>query len=173
MVPLSSRVVIRLAAWLVPRRLRAEWRREWLAELWHKAEAGTPALELRRCASGSFRDALWLRSSERRHFTDRIHPLRFESKILAVALLLVLISGAFRAPTPPFANAARLVRFERETVLGVTGSIADQRIIARLANSPTIERVGLWRRVTGVVGVVAVAPDFFDVVGVRPRLGRS
>jgi hypothetical protein len=173
MVPLSSRIVIRLAAWLAPRRLRADWRREWLAELWHKAEAGTPAPELRRCASGSFRDALWLRSSERRNFTDRIHPLRFESKVLAVALLLVLISGAFRAPTPPFANAARLVRFERETVLGVSGSIADQRIIARIANSPTIERVGLWRRVTGVVGVVAVAPDFFDVVGVRPRLGRS
>ena len=33
MVPLSSRVVIRLAAWLAPRRLRADWRREWLAEL--------------------------------------------------------------------------------------------------------------------------------------------
>ena len=173
MVPLSSRIVIRLAAWLAPRRLRADWRREWLAELWHKAEAGTPAPELRRCASGSFRDALWLRSSERRHFTDRIHPLRFESKVLAVALLLVLISGAFRAPTPSYANAARLVRFERGTVLGGTSPVADQRLLARLAKSPTIGRVGLWRQVPGVVGVVAVAPDFFDVIGLRPRLGRS
>src|SRR5260370_19577788 len=173
MVPLSSRMVIRLAAWLAPRRLRAYWRREWLAELWHKAEAGSAAPELRQCASGAFRDALWLRSSERRHFTDRIQPLRFESKVVAVALLLLLISGALRAPTPSFANAARLVRFERETVFGGTAPIADQRLLARLATSPTIERVGLWRQVPGVVGVVAVAPDFFDVIGLHPRLGRS
>jgi hypothetical protein len=173
MIPLSSRITIRLAAWLAPRRLRADWKREWLAELWHKAEAGALATELRRCASGSFRDALWLRSSDRRHFIDRIQPLRFESKVLAGALLILLFSGALRAPAPPFANADRLVRFERETVLGGTSPVADQRLLARIANSPTIERMGLWRRVPGVVGVVAVAPDFFDVIGLRPRLGRS
>src|SRR5215467_13745284 len=98
MVPRSSRLLIAAASLIVPRHLRGEWKREWHAELWHRAKAGATDSRLFECARGAFRDAVWFRSSEYvsapLHDTFFMKPLRLEFTALAVALLLCVASGA-------------------------------------------------------------------------------
>jgi len=61
-----AQYLIRAAAWLVPAALRAEWRREWMAELHyalrtmlHRGEEGTSLVDF---ARGAFEDAMWYRT---------------------------------------------------------------------------------------------------------------
>jgi hypothetical protein len=55
------RLLIQLASLLVPARQRAEWSREWLAELQHVSSLGARnTARLIRFARGAFHDALWL-----------------------------------------------------------------------------------------------------------------
>lgn len=65
----SCNLLLRCASWIVPLRLRADWRREWEAEVWHwghfllesgRLSASTEQELLRHCR-GAFADALWHR----------------------------------------------------------------------------------------------------------------
>jgi putative ABC transport system permease protein len=56
------RLLIVAAAWLVPSRLRPDWREEWLSELWHLHERGATRRELFGFAAGAFRHA-WAQRS--------------------------------------------------------------------------------------------------------------
>ena len=55
--------LVRAAAWLVPARLRADWRREWEGELAAWADDGRAARPLRH-ALGAFADAFWIRQRD-------------------------------------------------------------------------------------------------------------
>lgn len=80
--------LIRFAGLIVPRRLRADWRQEWEAELkwresqladWDKLNAKTK-LDLFRHSAGAFWDALWLQP--RRWEDDFIQDLRYAFRML-------------------------------------------------------------------------------------------
>ena len=95
--------IVRLAAFLVPRRLRSEWLREWEAELWHEStnlegrRSSPRDMNLVARAFGSFQDAVWLR----RQFTldadavqDSTHAARMLLRtpgFTAIALLVFAV----------------------------------------------------------------------------------
>jgi putative ABC transport system permease protein len=90
---------------IVPRRLRADWRQEWEAELhhreilladWDKLNRKTK-LDLLRRSLGAFRDALWLQTY--RWEDDMVQDLRYGVRMLlnrpgfSAVVILVLASG--------------------------------------------------------------------------------
>ncbi len=80
--------LLRFIGLIVPRRLRADWRQEWEAELewregqlaeWERLDANSK-LELLRHSAGAFADALWLQP--RRWEDEMIQDLRFGLRML-------------------------------------------------------------------------------------------
>ncbi|MGH9849145.1 MAG: ABC transporter permease [Blastocatellia bacterium] len=82
------RWLIRVIGVLVPRRLRADWRQEWEAELCHREELlaewdrlnWQTKLDLLRRSLGAFRDALWLQP--RRLEDEMFQDLRYGFRML-------------------------------------------------------------------------------------------
>jgi hypothetical protein len=176
MIPLTCRFLISMASLWVPRPKRAEWKREWAAELWHRTEAGADAQELLRRASGVFRDAAWFRENERKqNGVDLFHaPLRVEAVFMAACLLVALVSGAFRTPRLPYTDAERLVSFERDVAfMGALDSFMSAKLAGVLKKSPVFESVGLYRVLRDPVLGMRVSRNFFDVLGAKPMLGRT
>src|SRR4030095_1004904 len=80
--------LIRVVGVIVPRRLRADWRQEWEAELryretllaeWEKLDRGAK-LDLIWHSAGAFMDALWLQP--RRMEDEMFQDLRFRLRML-------------------------------------------------------------------------------------------
>jgi len=128
MVPL---LLIRAAGLLVPVLWRAEWRREWEAELWHASRAleqrDEPAAfwKLWRFCCGAFADAVWhLRTLFDRETIARAVRRRTESAsfclacLAALALAVVCASGLLSRTRDivlplPYENAGRIVTVSR------------------------------------------------------------
>src|SRR5258707_2455508 len=80
--------LIALIGVIVPRRLRAEWKQEWQAELQHREALladweklnWTTKLDLLRRSLGAFWDALWLQ--QLRWEDEMIQDLRFGARML-------------------------------------------------------------------------------------------
>jgi hypothetical protein len=176
MIPLTCRFLISVASLWVPHEKRAEWKREWAAELWHRAEAGADSQELLRRASGVFRDAAWFRDNHRKqNGTDLFRtPLRMEAIFMAACVLVALLSGAFRAPQLPYADAGRLVSFERDVAfMGALDTFMSPKLPGVLKKSPLFDGVGLYRVLRDPVLGMRVSRNFFDVLGSKPLLGRT
>ena len=134
---MTPRFIVAIAARLVPAALRAEWREEWLAELWHLRQRGAPRRELIAFAAGAFRHA-WAERSRRRapsavvdrpHWTtgvlaDLFNGVRSVRRApgfvaMTVATLGIgmaanvavwsVVSGVLLEP-PPYPDADRVVR---------------------------------------------------------------
>lgn len=125
-------VVIRIASGLVPRPLRADWVREWSAELEARNVEGRSALGP---VIGTFRHAAWLRRRDLeskaghvlrdfRHAirTLRRRPLYATSAIITLALGLAattvvytVVSGVLLRPLP-YPGGERFVKIETRTV---------------------------------------------------------
>jgi predicted permease len=134
---MTPRLIVAAAARLVPSALRAEWREEWLAELWHLRQGGATHRQLIAFAVGSFRHA-WAERSRRHapsavddtaHWTtgvladlfDGIRSVRRAPAFLAMTVATLgigmaanvavwsVVSGVLIEP-PPYPDAERVVR---------------------------------------------------------------
>jgi len=195
----QSALVLRAASLLVPRAMRAEWYREWHAELWHRihflyeSNRLTPAtrMELARDCWGSFADAAWLRFDRERvlHAAREIpRTARFCLGSLTLVLVLVLLGSGF-APTirrafasMPYSQPERLadLSFYGNSVYYPMDTLFNTVPVWAAKSATTESAAGYsWytaRIVTtnGSRGVVAarVSPVFFEVLGVTAAAGR-
>src|SRR5581483_3166291 len=105
----GSSALVRLAAMLVPLAQRADWQREWLAEIWHRwqflyhARAWNrwEALRLTRSCLGAFIDAAWLLISQKNAW-NRLRgwarsPRTCLGGLVTVLVLLAILTSGFPA----------------------------------------------------------------------------
>jgi hypothetical protein len=178
----ESKILLALAARIVPAPRRAEWRREREAELWYwlssHPEPGRLGL-LRHCLE-AFTNAVALRRSS-------LGPLyRHPGAGLAVPLVLIALIAA----------GTRLSR----TRLLVSGGAAAPRVVVLSQTNPFMgqrmgvpaDRVPYWRRLSKTTEAFAIyswyqtpfgepprevraakiGSEFFEILGVAPALGR-
>jgi macrolide transport system ATP-binding/permease protein len=194
--------LIRLIGVIVPRRLRADWRQEWEAELRNRetllAEWGRldwpRKHDLLRRSIGAFWDALLLqpRRMEEEMFQDLrygVRMLRARPGFTAVAVFCLalgigantaifgLVHAAFFRPLPA-AEPDRLVElsrvndnpisysdftFLRDSSDVLSGLASHIPIVASFGNGTSSE----------VVPGSLVSGNYFDVLGIKPVLGRA
>lgn len=92
------RWIVRLASWLVPGALRAEWRAEWDGEIHHRESARAEwaghrlfRVDLIRPSMGALWDALWLQSS--RWYSLRLFGRHWRMALAAIVSLSVAIAA--------------------------------------------------------------------------------
>ena len=123
----QCRIIIRAASWIVPRRMRSEWRREWQAELASTWDTRFPTATglLRRCC-GAFLDAAWCRFNRKdlRHAAEAWERSpAFLLLALSAALLLFIATSGYLPRMqsllrpPPYANSQRMVTISRAAVI--------------------------------------------------------
>jgi MacB-like periplasmic core domain len=177
MIPLPCRLIIVAAAWIVPRAKRTEWKQEWHAELWHRAEAGTGPRELLHCAWGAFRDANWFLQNERkrRGFDLFRRPFRTELTFLAAAILLTALAGALSPPKAIYANAGRLVAVSHSSgFAGGRDSMFRRKYVALVRlESESLEDLTIYRMLREKTPAVLVSRNFLSMFGASPLLGRG
>jgi predicted permease len=189
----------------VPHRLRAEWRREWEAELHHhesllarwQRSGWSERGELLRHSLGALVDALWLqpRRREEEMFQDLRYGVRMLAKnpgfTLAAVLCLALgigantaifgvINAALLRPLPAATEPDRLVAVSRGDESGTPLSYPDfvalrernEVLTGIAAFTPVPLSFGNGDRSEVALGALA-SGNYFDVLGVRPILGRA
>jgi predicted permease len=203
--------LIALIGVIVPRRLRADWRQEWEAELgyremlladWDRLNWQNK-LDLLRRSVGAFWDALLLqpRRWEDEMFQDLHYGARMLAKhpgftltaILTLALgiganttIFSVINSLLLKPLP-FPDAERLVLVwqarandpNSRNIISAPNYWDWQRQNDVFEKMAILDSAGKGYNVAGVGGEpervsgVRVSADFFDVLGVKPSLGRT
>jgi hypothetical protein len=194
----SCRSVIWLASWFVPSQARRRWREEWVRQVWHWCQflAETDQLnrekklELARYCWSAFPAAFWLRfdQEEFRAGADRVRrsPGICLGTIALAAVLLFLTGGFIPAlrslasspiPKPDQLSVVSLNgsfrRVRSDTLLGLAAAWKQSKLLEDLgAFSWGGSRLVTPHRTIPVLSA-QVAPEFFQVLQVRPLLGRS
>jgi len=173
--------ILRSAALLVPRELRAEWLAEWTGELWHVHEPAATAF-----CWGAYKDAFWLRrncsAAEERHS-------RLEAPAHCLLLLAVLAAsgwlGALLVPDVRTALAHTKITESLKGFLSVMGfAWGIVAITSRLslgeypvtANSPwRLIRLRRWlflvAKVVLLLALIYIAA--FGLMAFAPRMDRA
>jgi hypothetical protein len=194
-------LLLRAASLLVPKAKRRDWYQEWYAEIWHWAHflhesgrmSGAAKLELARHCWGAFPDAAWHRFNQDRFLRDVDEvprSARFCLGAISAALLLVfLVSGlaptirSSLAPRPlPYAQPERIAQVSfpgnfnryRESVIFYSAAQWAQRSrTAKAVAAYSFGEVQLRVESENFPGMTArVSPNFFELLGVKPALGR-
>jgi hypothetical protein len=197
-IPLESRLLLACASRLVPRALRADWRREWDAEVWWwmngRLDAQSIGMRVRLAAHclGAFSDARCLRSEADVPPVPALAWFRTPGACLVVLVLLLALvmatSGGLRQARrslhgAPFPAAGRLA------ILSQTGPFMGQRLgvpSARVdfwnAQSRSLDGAAVYVPSKSVVatgssimrGVLTAkaGADFFSILGIRAAFGR-
>ncbi|HKQ77970.1 MAG TPA: ABC transporter permease, partial [Blastocatellia bacterium] len=192
--------LIRAVGVIVPRRLRADWRREWEAELRRREELLAEwdrldwrnKLDLLRRSGAAFWDALWLQTkrSEDEMFQDLRFGLRMLRTGKTLTLVAVLSLGlGIGATSAIYAlvdqmllhdvtahEPERLVNF----VHGPSSSypnfqdIRASGVFAELAANPVCHPYPLWREgdQTYSISAQCVSGNYFSALGVQAARGR-
>ncbi|MBI1763339.1 MAG: ABC transporter permease [Acidobacteria bacterium] len=161
--------LIRFIGLLVPRRLRADWRQEWEAELqyreamlaeWDKLNWQTK-LDLLRRSTSAFWDALWLQPKrwEEEMFQDlrlgvrmlRAQPAFALVAVLALALgigattLIFSVVNAVLLRPLPYREADRIVRLEERHGRGGPGNVSYASFLDLGAETASLEQIAASR----------------------------
>jgi hypothetical protein len=191
--------LLRIASLLVPRAQRKEWYQEWQAEVWHWThfllESGrlnqASRMELARHLWGAFSDAAWLRFDREKVLTLRRQlprTPRFCLTAIALVLLIVVVGTGF-APTIrwcfsslPYKSPERLadlsfsgtfIHYHSDTLFLTVKAWEKQSRTAEAISAYSWQPAALstpGQRLTVVSA--RVSPDFFDVLGINPGMGR-
>jgi hypothetical protein len=195
--PLESRALLAAASVLVPRPLKAEWRREWDGEVWWwastqpgagRAPRERMALAIHCC--GAIADALYLRSEDAAPIAAfRLLWLRPSSCLAGLVLLLAFIGAA----SGGFQHTRRALAFYRDpgslAVLSQTGPFMGQRlgvpplkVVYWDRHALTMEGAAIYSWYRSAVGddsdhtedrsAAKVGPGFFTLLNVTPQIGR-
>ncbi len=192
-------LILRAASLLVPRAARAEWYKEWYAEIWHwlhfLAESGRltaqSVLEIMRHCWGAFPDAAWHRFDQKkavRAYEEVPRSARFCLGAIGGALLfLVLVTGF----APTIRSGFRSLPFQqpdRLAYLSFQGNFSqyDEEYLFRNVgewggSSKTVESAAAYSWLPVVIkapdGLVRlnsarVSPNMFELLGNKAKLGR-
>ncbi len=194
----SCRVILWLASWLVPRRLRVEWREQRLRRVWHwvnfLSETGQlnreNKLELARHCWGAFADALWVRY-DREGFLRRLERVRRAPAtclVLATMLILVVVLAGGFIPAARSRLSTAISRPDRVCVVSLNGKFRRFRsetlldLASAWKSSKLLDAVAPYSwgpgRLAGAHRTVPiltarVAPGFFELLGVKAVAGRT
>lgn len=196
----QCRMILRAASWIVPRRARAEWRKEWEAELacaWQIAPKKGPSsagIRLRWRCCGAFLDAAWYRCNrgDLRHTSKHWSqtPTFLLLALVSVLLLFACASGDLPRMRsillrPPYGDPQRIATVSR------TGLISSAEWVIPYSwveiwrrHGEALEGVAAysWRPHGSVVMIggrhakvasVRVEDSLFRVFGVKPLLGQT
>ncbi len=120
----QCRMILCAASWIVPRHVRAEWRKEWEAELVHALQTAQQdvfwreRIGLRRRCCGAFLDAAWYRFNPEdfRHLGERWTRTPAFLLFTLTGSLLLFLAGSGYLPrmrmilmSPPYANPRQMV----------------------------------------------------------------
>ncbi len=199
----SCQSLVWLASWLVPRRGRVAWREDRSRAVWHwvhfLAETGELNRQNRRLLARHcwelFADAWWQRF-EKEEFHRRISRLRVAPATCLATLALLLIIGGLTGSSISSLRSlfsTPIVHPEQVFVVTVDGRGLNGRF-QRVSSPRLLELASIWqqsKRLSGIaayswgpgkvgdshntvpVAIARVAPNFFDVLGVRAATGRT
>ncbi len=194
----GCRALVWLAGWLVPGAQRGEWRAAKMGHLWHwchfLAESGQlnreKKIELARYCWSLFFEAFWTRY-ERKEFLRRIDQLRRAPAtcltVIAVLVVAIIWGGGFIPMVRSLVSSAvsepervcivslngKFRRFRSETLLDLTSAWKTSKLLDAVAPySWGPSKLVAGRRTVPILSA-RVASDFFDIVGVKTRLGRT
>ena len=187
----QCQLILRTASWIVPRPARADWRKEWEAELaysWQVSQASEPSIGrhlLWRCC-GAFLDAAWYRCN----CEDLSYPSRNWSQtpafllfaLVSAFLLFAVASGNLPRMrsillTPPYEDPQRIATVSRTGVINSAEWVVPYSWVEIWRRQPqTLEAVAAyrWRPQASVlttagqhatVGSVRVEDSLFQVFG--------
>ena len=189
-----------VASWIVPRRARAEWRKEWEAELacaWQIAHQESSSLRnrgLRSRCCGAFLDAAWYRLNREDLLRTREHWARTPAFVLyaLITMLLLLVSGSGYLPrmrsilmAPPYGAPERMATVSRTGVIDSADWVVPyswvtiwrkQRQVlegvAAYSAQPQESLVSIGGQ-RSKIGLVQVETNLLQVFGVKLLLSRT
>jgi hypothetical protein len=191
-------LILRVASWVVPQRQRLEWRQEWEAEVWHwchfLVESGrlSPLTEqeLARHCWGAFADALWHRFN-RVLVLGLLNVIPRTPRFCLLACLVLLAGLLLGRPTAfffdtiapaPYAdpNHVLLVSLSEKTYWLQPEALRDATVRwpaqTEMINSSAAYawRPSIVQGPEGRENILSarVTPGMFELLGVRPTLGR-
>jgi len=194
----GCRALVWLASWLVPRGQRREWRALKSDQLWHwchfLAESGQLSrekkLELATYCWGLVFEAFWARY-EREGFLRRVDQVRRAPATCLTVIVLLLVAIIWGGGFIPFARSlfsfavsdpervcivslnGKFRRFRSETLLDLTSAWKTSKFLDAVAPySWGPGKLAAGKRMVPILSA-RVAPDFFDILGVKATLGRA
>jgi hypothetical protein len=186
-------ILLTAASWIVPRRARSEWRKEWEAELAHAWRMSREGMGLRQRCCGAFLDAAWYRFNREdfRHMSQCwSRTPAFLLLALTGALFLFLICSGFLPRmrsilmSPPYSDPQQMATVSGSGVIDSSewmvpyswveiwrkqGQTFDR--IAAYSGRPRKVAITIDGRQMNVASV-QVEDSLLDAFGVKPLLGR-
>jgi hypothetical protein len=157
------RLILRLAAMIVPVSLRTEWLAEWQSELFHASvEPDMKVTRLTAFCRGAFQDAFWL-------WLHQMHRPQAGASPLSCLLILAAITGAariswwFAGPVRNYPVLSLILVVSSSTFLA---SINLRRIVVRHPEAPRSGITRRWLFFTVKIALILATLHFSLVVAV-------
>ncbi len=193
----QCRLILRAASWIVPRRARAEWLREWEAELacaWQLSDDAVflPSRSgLRRRCCGAFADAAWYRLNREDLQRTRQNWPRTPGFVLFALItgLSLLVAGSGYLPrmrsillAPPYPHPERMATVSRAGIINSAEWVVPYSWVKIWQRNPSLDGVAAYSAQPQESQVViagrrrtlesaVVEPNLLPIFEVKPLLG--